>query len=509
MNWNDFTTALPILMPVLAAMGILVTNLRQSSGPDPLPRLLATGGLVASVVCSILAWSSDQPSAFGGALLFDRLAVLLSVLAAFCAIVTVLISADSLKRREKNNGEFYVLCLFACAGMQTMTASGNWLVLLLGIEIMSVAFYVLTGFLRENTRSVEASIKYFLTGSFATGLLLFGMALIFGGSNSLEISDLGAAVAESNEQSSLIFLGLAFLLGGLAFKIGAVPFHMWLPDVYEGAPTPITGFMATGVKVAALGAMLRIFAEVFQVESVALRDTLWWLAVLTMTIGNVAALTQKSVKRMLAYSSISHAGYLLIGIVSLNGGVPGEGPLNFSESSAATAILYYLIVYALANLGAFAVLSHLEARTKGDLSFSDLAGLRGQHPLAAFGMSLFMLSLAGIPGTGGFIGKFLILGSAVDTADVLHDESFVLLAVLGVLNSLVALYYYLRVPIWLYIRSAPEGSESIVESSESRAFRPVLLLTIVGTLWLGFGPDVGFGIESVLGWIRGALESLK
>jgi NADH-quinone oxidoreductase subunit N len=267
--------------------------------------------------------------------------------------------------------------------------------------------------------------------------------------------------------------------------------------------------MATGVKIAAFGVMIRIFCQMFQVESTALRDTLWWLAVLTMTVGNVTALAQKSVKRMLAYSSISHAGYLLIGIVSLNGGVLGAGVLDFSQSTAATAILYYLIVYSVANLGAFAVLSMLEARQEGDLTFGDLAGLRSRYPLASLGLSIFMLSLAGIPGTGGFIGKFLVLGSAIDAADVLRDESLVLLAFLAVLNSLVSLYYYLRVPIQLYVRSLPEEEQGKIEPVAGRAFRPVLLLTIVGTLWLGFGPDVGFGVEAVLGCVRDALSSLK
>ena len=265
------------------------------------------------------------------------------------------------------------------------------------------------------------------------------------------------------------------------------------------------------MKVAAFGAIVRLFCEIYQSENQALRDTLWWMAVGTMALGNIAALAQQSVKRMLAYSSIAHAGYLLVAVVVMQGLTDQDnGMLSFADSQSVRGILYYLLAYTVANIGAFGILGYLEKDSGGGLQFNDLAGLKTKQPFLAFGLCVFMLSLAGIPGTAGFIGKYGVFAAAVDASQVKGDESFMLLAVLGIFNSLVGLYYYLRVPIQLYAQPLPAELEGLVMPSRPLPFRFVVLLCVVSTLWLGFGPDVmNFGVEPTMQMIQSALDSLR
>jgi NADH-quinone oxidoreductase subunit N len=508
MSWEAINSTMPMTWPSLAAMGILVLGGKKRSGPAPLPPLLALGGLALALVWIFGLWGEEVPrELFDGAVRVDTFSLFLGLVAVFCGASTVLLSKDYLKRYERNHAEYYALILFAVTGMIMMVSSRNFITLLFGLEIMSVSFYVLCGFFRDQTKSVEASIKYFLTGSFATGLFLFGMALVYGGTGSLDLADMGRAMTGAHVPATVL-LGTGFLVAGFAFKIAAVPFHQWLPDVYEGAPTTVTGFMATGVKVAAFGALIRVFSEVYRQPNVSLRDLLWWLAVMTMTVGNVAALAQQSVKRMLAYSSIAHAGYLLVGIVVMTG--IGEAGAAFGSAGAVAGILFYVFAYALTNIGAFGVLGYFERQERGGVRFDDLAGLRQRFPLPAFALTVFMFSLAGIPGTAGFLGKFLVFGAALDAGERVSDDSFVVLAILGILNSLVGLYYYLRVPIQLYVKPLPDERFQAPALPAGKAFTFIVLVCVAATIWYGFGPSIfGVGVESALTMVGSALRSLR
>ncbi len=512
MTWEDTKSLLPLLGPFFAALAILVVGGRKERGPNPLLPLLALAGFGATLIGVGCLWPLEGAhDAFAGGLRLDGLGLVVALLVSLGGAACTLLSVEYLKRRGRNLPEFYVLVLFSAVGMMVMGMSTNWLTLLLGLETMSLALYILCGFLRSESRSVESSIKYFLTGSFATGLFLFGMGLIYGGTGSFEFRDLGGAMLDAQSQP-LIVVGVGFLLGGFLFKIGAAPLHMWLPDVYEGAPTPITGFMATGVKVAAFASVIRVLSEIYQHEHVGLRDVLWWIALITMIVGNVAALAQTSVKRMLAYSSIAHAGYLTIALVVMRGAAGENGVIDFSGSLAARAVLYYLLAYLVANMGAFGVLSYLEKQQGQGLAYDDLAGLGFKHRFLGLVLSVFALSLAGIPGTAGFVGKFLVFGSAVDAGVGSGDSSFVLLAILGILNSLVGLYYYLRVLIQLYAKPPSEDAPSTGTPLVGMGTGLVIVASFIGTLWWGFGADflnLGFGVEPAMRMMQGALATLR
>ncbi|MCA9319449.1 MAG: NADH-quinone oxidoreductase subunit N [Planctomycetes bacterium] len=511
MTWDDIKGAMPVIAPVLAALAILVRGSARRSGQNPMPPAIALAGFLFTLITIAVAWPVTSRPLFAGALRSDNLGLFAALLSTLAGIGTVLISVDYLKRRGRNHAEYYALVLFGVTGMSVMGMSSNLLSLLLGLELMSLVLYVLAGFFREESRSIESSIKYFLTGSFATGLFLFGMGLVYGASGSLDLDALGLALADSHYRS-LALVGVGFLVAGFAFKIAAAPFHMWLPDVYEGAPTPVTAFMATGVKIAAFTAIVRVFSAVYQVDNDSLRSALWWIAVLTMSVGNLAALVQKNVKRMLAYSAIAHAGYLLVALVAMRGEPDEGGALSFGTSEAARGILYYLLAYLTANLGAFGVLSHFEREGGKGLDYEDLSGLRAKYPFLSLALALFMLSLAGIPGTAGFIGKLLVFGSAVETGAALDRDSFVLLAILGILNSLVGLYYYLRVLIQLYVKDLPDTERDRLPVMASPAFGGVIVIAFAATIWLGVGPDffhLGLGVEPALQMVQQALASLR
>ena len=506
MNWTDVIGVLPPLWMVVAALAILVLGERATHGPNPRPPLLALAGTLVAVFTVWLQWPVEVPeSTFAGAVRLDNLSLFVAGAVTLCTAATVLLSIDYLKRAGHNAAEFYALVLFAASGMMMMGSALDLVTLLVGLEIMSVSLYILAGFFRDKEKSIEASVKYFLTGSFATGLYLFGAGLIYGATGSLELSALGQELTSGD--ASLAKLGTGFLVTAFAFKVAAVPFHMWLPDVYEGSPTTVTGFMAAGVKVGAFAAMIRVFREVHAIDAESLRSALWWIAFLTMLVGNVAALAQNSIKRMLAYSSIAHAGYLLVGIVVMTAcSIDGTD----AGGTAVRGILYYLMAYSVTTLGAFGIVSFLEHQCNESLTFDDLAGLRVRFPLLSFAFAVFMLSMAGIPGTAGFLGKFLVFESAVQAGSSLGDDSFVMLAILGIVNSLVGLYYYLRVPIQLYAKPMPEHVQRIAKLPTGAIFMPLILLAAVLTLWLGLGPAVfGIGVEPALQIVQGALESLR
>jgi NADH-quinone oxidoreductase subunit N len=377
-------------------------------------------------------------------------------------------------------GEFYALVLFATVGMILMASANDLIVFFLGLETMSMAVYVLTGMWRSSGPSSEAAMKYFLMGAFATGFLLYGIALIYGATGSTNLSSVSAYLLETPSDWPLYLVaGGLLLLIGFAFKVAAVPFHFWVPDVYEGAPTPVTGFMSVAVKAAAFGAWTRILLHRLSPLDSDWALPLWIIAIATMTIGNLLALSQTSVKRMLAYSSIAHAGYVLIALVS-------------GEEWGGAPLLFYLAAYTLMTIGAFAVLTAMTENGNPRETYSDFAGLGFKRPFLAMAMSLFMLSLAGFPPLAGFAGKFYVFRSAVLAG---HTN----LAIIGVLNSLLSVAYYLRVIIAMYMQ---EGG------TESKTFRQApylyvaVAMTVAGTLYLGIVP------APALEWTRISFFSL-
>ena len=342
------------------------------------------------------------------------------------AVLTILSAMRYLRAARIREGEFYSLILFATFGMVVMAAANDLIVFFLGLETMSVAVYILTGMWRASSRAAEGAMKYFLVGAFATGFLLYGIALIYGATGSTHLNEISAYLVEAPAEWPVYLIGGALLLLiGFGFKIGAVPFHFWVPDAYEGAPTPVTGFMSVAVKAAAFAGWTRILMHQLSPMEAEWSGPVWVLAVLTMTVGNLLAITQSSVKRMLAYSSIAHAGYLLIALVvgAEWGGVP---------------LLFYVVTYAVMTIGAFAVVTALAEDMTPRESYDDFAGLGFSRPFLAMAMSLFMLSLAGFPGTGGFIAKIYLLRGAL-------DAQLWTLAVILVLTTVVSYYYYLRV----------------------------------------------------------------
>ncbi len=380
------------------------------------------------------------------AIVVDAFSLVASSVFIVGAMIAALLSPAYVANARCAHGEYYALIVFAVAGMMVMAMASDLFTLFLGLETMSIAVYALTGIRFNDPRSSEAALKYFLMGAFATGFLLFGIALVYGAVGSVHLDALREALSRTSPPAlhSFLSLGLLLLLIGFAFKIAAVPFHMWAPDVYEGAPTPVTGFMAVGVKAAAFVGLLRVVV-------VGLGTTGWtleplWISLLgaltylTIIGGNVLALVQTNVKRMLAYSSIAHAGYALIGLVAVAKGEP----------SAGSAVLFYLASYTFMTLGAFGVLTFLERKEGGTEAerFGAFAGMGFKHPGLGLAMSLFMLALAGIPPTGGFFGKLYLFSAAI-RADALP------LALVGVLGSLLSLYYYLRVVVAFYMRDVP------------------------------------------------------
>jgi NADH-quinone oxidoreductase subunit N len=389
----------------------------------------------------------------------DRLSAYAIALVAVGAFLVCWLSIAYLAEVGINHGEYYALILLSTAGMMLLASAADLLALFLGLELMSIPIYVLAGFDRRKLRSNESAMKYFLVGSFASALLLYGSALVYGMTGSLSFAGIHAAFPPANV---LAMTGLGLLVVGFAFKVSSVPFHQWTPDVYEGAPVAVTAYMAITVKVAAFVALMRVLVTAFGDVMHPLTGLFWLLAVATIVVGNVMAVIQTNLKRLLAYSSIAHAGYLLIGFAA-------------GTAEAYSSVLFYLLGYVFMNLGAFAVLVALATGGKDCEELEDLAGLASRRPGLAAVMTLFMLSLAGIPGTVGFTAKFFLFKSAV-------DAGLVGLTVVAVLGSLVSIYYYLRVPVVMYMRE-PGAARLRPEASTGE----LLVLAICASAVVGFG----------------------
>ncbi len=455
-------------MLVVAGTGLLILLLDPFLLPERRGRLASVTliGLAVAAVCVMARWG-DADIGFGGMLAADAFSQFFTLLFLLVAGMTTLMSMRYVLRVGMEPGEYYALLCFSTFGMMVMASSLDLITIFLGLEALSIALYILAGFLREQRISNEAALKYLLLGAFASGFVLYGIALIYGATGSTNLTRIAAAVAGGKSLSvTLLLLGMGLLIIGFGFKIAAVPFHMWTPDVYEGAPTSVTAFMVAGTKSAAFAAFLRILMIALPALRSDWSGPMWVLAVLTMTVGNVVAIAQSNIKRMLAYSSIAHAGYLLIALVA--GGKSGSG-----------SILFYLVAYAFMNLGAFAVVIAL-AREEGErTTIEDYAGLGLTHPFLGAAMALFMLSLAGIPPTGGFMAKLYIFSAAI-------QAKYLGLAIIGVLNSVVSVYYYLRVTVVMYM-----GQEKAEPAAEqiSPAVVLAVLVAIAGTLELGLFPS--------------------
>ena len=397
------------------------------------------------------------------------------------AALTILISFSYVYRQQLQAGEFYGLILLATSGMMFMAGARDLIVIFLGLEVMSIAVYALTAFNRRDRKSAEAGLKYFLLGAFSTGFFLYGIALVYGATGSTNIAVIGASVSGGSATAGLLTIGIAMLTIGFAFKVSAVPFHMWTPDVYEGAPAPVTAFMSAGVKAAAFVAFLRVFVVAFDSAYEVWFPILWWLSAITMVAANLIALVQSNVKRMLAYSSIAHAGYLLVAITAAN-------------ETAAAGLLFYLLVYTLMNIGAFAVVIGVAHQAEERLHVEDYAGFGWAQPLLGVLLTIFLLSLAGFPGTGGFMGKIYLLQGAA-------DAQLWYLSVILVLTTVASYWYYLRVAWFMWMRDpASAGQHDLVITPLPMQ---LALLACVGLiLYTGLFPS------SALEFARASVEGL-
>ena len=458
MTLSDLSSNLITILPITTLLAwsclLLLVDLWIPPGRKWLTAALAAAGLALTLGIS-LAQGGSSMTGFNGMVEVDGFAVFLDVLFLGSGLFAIALAHDYLRRMEIERGEYYVLLLFSVAGMLLMSVAADLIVVFLSLELLSIPLYVLAGFARPKLDSEEAALKYFLLGAFSGGIMLYGVALTFGATQTTSLRGVLAAAQDGSANFTLLTVGAALILIGLGFKVAAVPFHMWTPDVYHGAPSAVTAFMAAGAKAAGFAALLRVFVIALPDISADLTPILWGLAALTMIVGNLLAIAQHNIKRMLAYSSIAHAGYLLIAL-AVYGQAPAAGDAVAAADDAVAAALFYLAAFAVANFGVWAVVISLE---KTDLSLEtvnrkglmleDYAGLGRKHPMLAAAMTVFMLSFTGVPPTLGFAGKFYLFRILLEV----NTTPFLILALIGVLTSLLSAYYYLRVVVIMYMHA--------------------------------------------------------
>jgi len=466
---------------IIAAFGFLVLLVDVFAPKGEKKGYLGVLSLIGVVIAFFytLPLVGSSKTGFEGMFTSDGFAIFFKITILIIAFLTVLISMGYASREGIGFGEYYALILFATLGMMLMAAGTHLIVIFLGLETMSISIYILAGMLREDRKSVESAFKYFLLGAFATGFLLYGIAFLYGATGSLYLKDIASYIASKKLiDNPMLLMSLAFLTIGFGFKIASVPFHMWTPDVYEGAPTSITAFMATGVKAAGFSALIRVFFTALPEFRPDWTSIMWLIAVATMTVGNIIAISQNNIKRMLAYSSIAHAGYILVAFVAGN-------------KSGTSGILFYLMTYAFMNLGAFTCVILFGKKGEENILITDYAGVGFKYPLLAASMTVFLLSMAGIPPLGGFMAKLYIFSAAV-------EAKFYWLAILGVLNSAISVYYYLRVTVLMYFR---ESEREITGLQFSPAPVIALILALIGTFYMGLFPAnvLSFAQKSIAG----------
>jgi NADH-quinone oxidoreductase subunit N len=471
-NWLSI---LPALVLCIAGLVVLFVGLFVRKGAVTVAGLLSLAGIVGALMANA-PLRTMHGTAFAGMVAADAYCWFLNILILVGTGLTVLISMRYLSDEHMNLSEYFVLILFSAAGMIFMISASHILVIFVGLETLSISIYVLAGMHPASLKSRESALKYLLLGGFSSGIFLYGAALMYGATGSLDLVVLTKFFA-AGKAGLMAKAGMGLLLVGFGFKVAAVPFHMWTPDVYEGAPTPITGYMSVAVKVAAFAAFIRVFLETGSGKEVNWVQVLWVVSAITMIVGNLVALVQQNIKRMLAYSSIAHAGYILVGMVA-------GGPAGTS------GILYYLLAYTFTNLGAFGVVALVGREGEANVMIDDYRGLAKVHPLLALAMAIFLFSLAGIPPTAGFIGKFTIFSAAV-------AQHYYWLVVIGVLTSAASVFYYFRVVMRMYME-APETEPSALRFGPAMVVS--LIISVAGVLYMGIFPTT---------YLNLALESVK
>jgi NADH-quinone oxidoreductase subunit N len=464
---SEYIRVLPEIILTLVATLIMfleavITDEKKKGIFAPLSIL----GLAAALIGAAMAYGDPGP-AFQNMLIIDGFATFFRILVIGVGLLAVLSSVGYLRRENSLGGEFYALILFSIVGQSVMASANELIMIFIGLEISSIASYILAGYLRDDPRNNESALKYFLLGSFATAFLLYGVAWIYGSTGSTNLALIHRALLLGNEPVALAGTAAALIFVGFAFKISAVPFQSWAPDVYQGAPAPVSAFLSTGPKAAAFAVLLRVFMSAFEPIASTWMPLVWGVALATMTVGNFAAILQSNIKRLLGYSSIAHAGYVLVAVTANSG-------------NGSAAAMFYLAAYAFTNIGAFAVVAYVSRKGERYVKVDDFAGLAQRQPGMAAMLSIFLLSLIGVPLTGGFFGKFYIFKAAL-------DAHLVWLTVLGLLNSAVAAYYYLRVLVVMYFKEPGEAAEDIPPAGP--ALQIAVYGSALGTLLLGIFPS--------------------
>ncbi len=477
-----------ILPELIVAFAGVVVMLYDSFFPKQrtVSGVIAVAGLVISGIVLGTMWGGNQPAtSWNGMIAHDNLRLSFSFVFLFVSAMTVLISTVWVERENVPAGEYHALLLFATFGMMMMSAGNDLVVIFLGLETLSIATYVMAGLRKADLKSNESAMKYFILGSFASAFLLYGMALIYGATGSTNLTQIAAKVADPNFPA-LMLVGGAMMIVGFGFKIAMAPFHVWAPDVYEGAPTPITGFMAAGPKAAAFASFVRIFVLglplVAGVQSSEYLHLTWTsalavMAIATILVGNVAAIMQTNVKRMLAYSSIAHTGYALVGFIGA-----GMAKTDAARDAAIASVAFYMLTYAVTNLGAFAIVTLLAQKNDRRCDFEDYNGIGFKSPVLSFSLSLFMLSLLGLPLTAGFMGKVLVFRPALEAANPLVTS----LVVVAVIGSAISAYYYLRLIVVMFFR---ERVNEWIEPKMSTGLAAALVIAVIGVLYFGIFAD--------------------
>jgi NADH-quinone oxidoreductase subunit N len=461
----------PILVTAVTAMVALMLELVLKGKQKDGIAYVSLLGVLLAALSALPLWNAGRPPAYGGMVLADNLTVFVTLVILAVAAITLLMAPAFLARTGMNHGEFHALLLLAVCGGVMLAASGDLIVLFLGLELLSISLYIMAGFARGQLRSEEAALKYFLLGSFSIGFFIYGSALIYGATGTTDLAGVGKAIAALGQQENpLLLIGMGLLLVGFGFKLALVPFHQWTPDVYDGSPTLVTAFMSVATKAAVFAALIRVLAEALPGIRADWSTIVWVLAAATMLLGNIVAISQTEIKRLLAYSSIGQAGYVMTAIY-------GGGPDGWS------ATLFYLLCYAVMNLGAFGVVMAVGLRGEANRRTEDFAGLFQRQPFLAVAMTIFMLSLAGIPPTAGFWAKFYTFGAAIKAGN-----AGLALAIIGVVSSVIAAYYYLRVAITLY--RAPETAEARPSPAPVPVtFMAAVVIALLLTVQIGLYPN--------------------
>jgi NADH-quinone oxidoreductase subunit N len=462
----DYARFLPELILTLAGVLIMFMEALRPEGKRTNAGVVAILALVLALPAALMA--SPGP-AFQGMLVIDGMATFFRTLVVVVGLLVMFSSTDYLRRENQESGEYYALVLFSIVGQCVMVTANELVMIFIGLEISSIASYILAGYLRDDARNNEAALKYFLLGSFATAFLLYGVAWMYGATGSTNLTAIrGSLISGTPPPEALIGVAAALIFVGLAFKISAAPFQGWAPDVYQGAPAPVSAFLTVGPKAAAFAVLIRIFLGSLEPIAARWEPAIWVCALATMLVGNFAAIMQSNIKRLLAYSSIAHAGYVLVAVAANSG-------------TGSAAAMFYLAAYAFTNIGAFAVVTYFSRKGERYVGIDDFAGLAQRQPGMAAMLTIFLLSLIGVPLTGGFFGKFYIFKAAL-------DSKLIWLTVIGLLNSAVAAYYYLRILVVMYMREPGESVETLPPAGA--LLQIAVYGSAVGTLLLGIFPSL-------------------